>query len=245
MLADGRFPAGGHAHSGGLEAAVVAGRVSDPGTLEAFLRGRVATSGAMAAAFAAAACAAFGGPPEAESEPETGTGTDSGPETATGTEAGGQGRISALDAELEARTPAPALRATSRKLGRQLLRTARAIRPHPGLDALAAALPGGPHQPVALGAAARALGLGPHAAAAAALHDAATGPATAAVRLLGLDPFAVHAVLARLAPDLDRLATAATGRADAPAAELPAYGAPSLDISAELHATWEVRLFAS
>lgn len=146
---------------------------------------------------------------------------------------------------MEARTPAPALRATSRKLGRQLLRTARAIRPHPGLDALAAALPGGPHQPVALGAAARALALGPHAAAAAALHDAATGPATAAVRLLGLDPFAVHAVLARLAPDLDRLATAATARANAPAAELPAYGAPSLDISAELHATWEVRLFAS
>ncbi|MFE2332351.1 urease accessory protein UreF [Streptomyces coelicoflavus] len=235
MLADGRFPAGGHAHSGGLEAAVVAGRVSDPGTLEAFLRGRVATSGAMAAAFAAAACAAFGGPPEAETESEPGTGT----------ETGGQGRISALDTELEARTPAPALRATSRKLGRQLLRTARAIRPHPGLDALAAALPGGPHQPVALGAAARALGLGPHAAAAAALHDAATGPATAAVRLLGLDPFAVHAVLARLAPDLDRLATAATARANAPAAELPAYGAPSLDISAELHATWEVRLFAS
>ncbi|WP_165687089.1 urease accessory protein UreF [Streptomyces sp. KO7888] len=235
MLADGRFPAGGHAHSGGLEAAVVAGRVSDPGTLEAFLRGRVATSGAMAAAFAAAACAAFDGPPEAETESEPGTGT----------ETGGQGRISALDTELEARTPAPALRATSRKLGRQLLRTARAIRPHPGLDALAAALPGGPHQPVALGAAARALGLGPHAAAAAALHDAATGPATAAVRLLGLDPFAVHAVLARLAPDLDRLATAATARANAPAAELPAYGAPSLDISAELHATWEVRLFAS
>ncbi len=188
MLADGRFPAGGHAHSGGLEAAVVAGRVSDPGTLEAFLRGRVATSGAMAAAFAAAACAAFGGPPEgperhrtrlAETDSEPETGTD--PETGTGTETGGQGRISALDTELEARTPAPALRATSRKLGRQLLRTARAIRPHPGLDALAAALPGGPHQPVALGAAARALGLGPHAAAAAALHDAATGPATAAV----------------------------------------------------------------
>ncbi|MFE5602094.1 urease accessory protein UreF [Streptomyces coelicoflavus] len=253
MLADGRFPAGGHAHSGGLEAAVVAGRVSDPGTLESFLRGRVATSGAMAAAFAAAACAAFGGTPEAESEPEpesgrgteSGTGTEAGTETGTGTETGGQGRIGALDTELEARTPAPALRATSRKLGRQLLRTARAIRPHPGLDALAAALPGGPHQPVALGAAARALGLGPHAAAAAALHDAATGPATAAVRLLGLDPFAVHAVLARLAPDLDRLATAATGRANAPAAELPAYGAPSLDISAELHATWEVRLFAS
>jgi urease accessory protein len=227
MLADGRFPAGGHAHSGGLEAAVATGRVSDPGTLEAFLRGRVATSGATAAAFAAAACAAFGdGPPEvAETDQE--------------------GRITALDTEVEARTPAPALRATSRKLGRQLLRAARAIGPHPGLDALAHALPGGPHQPVALGAAARALGLGPHAAATAALHDAATGPATAAVRLLGLDPFAVHAVLARLAPDLDRLAARAAARADAPAAELPSYGAPLLDISAELHATWEVRLFAS
>nr|WP_164417498.1 urease accessory UreF family protein [Streptomyces salinarius] len=227
MLADGRFPAGGHAHSGGLEAAVVAGRVSDPGTLEAFLRGRIATSGATAAAFAAAVCAAYGGLSQAE------------------TERSGEARIRALDTELEARTPAPALRATSRKLGRQLLRTARAIGPHPGLDALADALPGGPHQPVALGAAAGALGLGPHAAAAAALHDAATGPATAAVRLLGLDPFAVHAVLARLAPDLDRLAAAATGRAEAPAAELPSYGAPALDISAELHATWEVRLFAS
>ncbi|WP_344502911.1 urease accessory protein UreF [Streptomyces lienomycini] len=238
MLADGRFPAGGHAHSGGLEAAVVAGRVSDPGTLEAFLRGRVATSGATAAAFAAAACAAFGGLPEAE------TGSFGGlPEAETGVV--GEGRLGALDTEFEARTPAPALRATSRKLGRQLLRTARAIGPHPLLDALAAALPGGPHQPVALGAAAGALRLGPYAAAAAALHDAATGAATAAVRMAGLDPFAVHAVLARLASDLDRLAAAATGHADAPAAELPAYGAPSLDISAELHATWEVRLFAS
>ena len=28
LLADGRFPAGGHAHSSGLEAAVAAGRVS-------------------------------------------------------------------------------------------------------------------------------------------------------------------------------------------------------------------------
>nr|WP_255310845.1 urease accessory UreF family protein [Streptomyces viridosporus] len=147
--------------------------------------------------------------------------------------------------EFEARTPSPALRATSRRLGRQLLRAARAVQPHRGLDALAAALPGGPHQPVALGAAARALGLGPRAAAAAALHDAATGPATAAVRLLGLDPFAVHAALARLTPRMDRLAARAADSAQAPADALPSHGAPLLDISAELHATWEVRLFAS
>lgn len=29
VLADGRFPAGGHAHSGGAEAAVRAGRITD------------------------------------------------------------------------------------------------------------------------------------------------------------------------------------------------------------------------
>ncbi|RQX44658.1 urease accessory protein UreF, partial [Micromonospora chalcea] len=40
MLADGRFPAGAHAHSGGLEAAAAAGRVTDLATLEAFLAGR-------------------------------------------------------------------------------------------------------------------------------------------------------------------------------------------------------------
>ncbi|MEU5422925.1 urease accessory protein UreF, partial [Streptomyces sp. NPDC020667] len=33
VLADGRFPAGGHAHSGGAEAAVKAGRVRDAESL--------------------------------------------------------------------------------------------------------------------------------------------------------------------------------------------------------------------
>ncbi|CAL9331710.1 urease accessory protein UreF [Streptomyces sp. enrichment culture] len=225
MLADGRFPAGGHAHSGGLEAAVAAGRVVDTTTLEAFLRGRAATSGATAAAFAAAACTAAGSGP-AKTADTAGTGE--------------------LDTEFEARTPAPALRAASRKLGRQLLRAARTIRPAPALDALAASLPAGPHQPIALGAVAHSLGLGAHAAAAATLHDAVTGPATAAVRLLGLDPFAVHAVLARLAPELDRLADAADAHAaGTPAHALASPAAPLLDILAEHHATWEVRLFAS
>src|SRR6201995_2462518 len=57
MLADARFPAGGHAHSGGLEGAVTAGTVSDVASLELFLRGRLATAGVVAAGLAAAACA--------------------------------------------------------------------------------------------------------------------------------------------------------------------------------------------
>src|SRR6201992_805434 len=45
MLADARFPAGGHAHSGGLEGAVTAGAVRDVGSLEFFLRGRLGPAG--------------------------------------------------------------------------------------------------------------------------------------------------------------------------------------------------------
>ncbi|MFC5941918.1 urease accessory UreF family protein, partial [Micromonospora harpali] len=85
LLADGRFPAGAHAHSSGLEAAVAAGLVTDLASLRGFLVGRLATGGLVAAAFAVAAhrAAAAGDP---------------GPELAR------------LDVELDARTAAPALR---------------------------------------------------------------------------------------------------------------------------------------
>jgi urease accessory protein len=102
-----------------------------------------------------------------------------------------------------------------------------------------------PHQPVALGVLAAAAGLTPAEAAVAAAHGTTTGSASAAVRLLGLDPYAVHALLARLAPECDRIAAAAAARSGDPVDELPAAGAPLLDIGAEHHATWEVRLFAS
>jgi urease accessory protein len=217
VLADGRFPAGGHAHSGGAEAAVKAGRITGPGTLEAFCRGRLHTSGLVAAARAAAATA----------------GVDP----------------LALDEAADARTPSPALRATARKLGRQLLRAARAAWPSPELEALAAARPQGAHQPVVLGLTARAAGLTPADAAQVAAYESVTGPATAAVRLLSLDPFAVTAVLARLTADLDDVAARAAAAADHALAEgveaLPAASAPLLDIYAEQHAAWPVRLFAS
>ncbi|CAM5679844.1 Urease accessory protein UreF OS=Streptomyces tendae OX=1932 GN=ureF PE=3 SV=1 [Streptomyces tendae] len=128
VLADGRFPAGGHAHSGGAEAAVRAGRITDAASLEAFCRGRLHTSGVVAACVAAAAA----------------LGADPGE----------------LDRAADARTASPALRVTARRLGRQLMRAARATWPSPELDALAASLPKGAHQPVVLGLAARAAGLG-------------------------------------------------------------------------------------
>ncbi|MGW7516307.1 urease accessory protein UreF [Streptomyces sp. NPDC054796] len=215
VLADGRFPAGGHAHSGGAEAAVKAGRITGAADLGTFCRGRLHTSGLVAAALAAASCAGV-------LDPLT------------------------LDEAADARTPSPALRATARKLGRQMTRAARAAWPSPELEALAAARPRGAHQPVVLGLAARAAGLRPLDAAYAAAYESVSGPATAAVRLLSLDPFDATGVLARLAPELDEVAgqAAATARTD-DADTLPAASAPLLDIAAEDHATWHMRLFAS
>ena len=54
VLADGRFPAGGHAHSGGVEAAIADGRVRDTSSLREFAAGRLTTVGLIEAAFAAA-----------------------------------------------------------------------------------------------------------------------------------------------------------------------------------------------
>lgn len=59
LLADGRFPAGGHAYSAGVESAVDVGDVHDLATLERYLAGRLAT-GVVEAAFAAAAVGATG-----------------------------------------------------------------------------------------------------------------------------------------------------------------------------------------
>jgi urease accessory protein len=92
------------------------------------------------------------------------------------------------------------------------------------LDELARAIPS-PHHPLALGAAAHAAGATPEEAAMAAAYHAVTGPATAAVRLLGLDPVAVHAVLAGLDSDLTAVATQACLPSDLAAADAgPATG---------------------
>jgi urease accessory protein len=201
LLADGRLPAGGHAHSGGLEAV---GRL-DLVSLESFLLGRLRTVGLVAAGVAAAACRS-------------------------------PADVAGLEVETDARMPSPATREASRRQGRQLVRVASLAWPSP----LFAALPRRPHHPVALGVTAAAAGLDPADAALVAAHSSVTGPASAAVRLLSLDPLAVQALLARLAPEVDAVAARAASES-----AIPAAGAPRLELAAEDHATWEVRLFAS
>ena len=219
LLSDGRFPSGGHAHSGGLEAAVENGTVADLESLESFLRGRLATVGLVGAAVAATAChfaLTQAAPPWVR-----------------------------LDAEADARTPSPAQRSTSRRQGRHLLRAAR--RAWPALETYdpSGVHSDGPHFALALGAAAAAADLGPGDSALVAAHGSVAGPASAAVRLLRLDPMAVAAILARLSPAIDEVAERGDHAAAGPIEELPAAGAPLLDLGAEAHAARPVRLFAS
>lgn len=208
LLADSRLPAGGHAHSGTVAAAVDAGLVQDLDGLTRFLRGRLATAGLVAAAVAARAARVL----------------DDGP------------ALVALDAEVDARTPSRAAREASRAQGRGLLRAVSSTWPGPAL----ALLPDRPHAAVAQGAAAVAVGSGPAEAAGLAALTAVTSPAWAAVRLLGLDPLSVTAVLALLAPEVERIATLGLH-----SHELPAASGPLLDLLAQAHTRTEVRLFAS
>jgi urease accessory protein len=106
-------------------------------------------------------------------------------------------------------------------------------------------VPQGPHHAIVLGAAAADAGLKPLDAARLAAYGSIAGPATAAVRLLGFDPFAVHAVLARLTPAVEAVAAEAAAASDGPLEDLPCLSAPMLDVAAERHLAMEVRLFAS
>jgi len=119
--------------------------------------------------------------------------------------------------------------------------------PAPWLDDLAGTHPDGPMWAPALGAAARAAGLEAGDATLLACQNAIAGPAWAAVRLLGLDPFAAASLLAELAPSVEAMAAEAVSQCATglDVARLPAFGGPMTDVAAEVHASREVRLFAS
>lgn len=231
LLADGRFPAGSHAHSAGVEAACADGRITDESTLAAFLEGRLRTTGLVDAALAATAHLALA--PLAQ-------------------DADVLQVIMALDVEAETRIPAPSLRVASRRLGRQLVRIGRRCWPGNLLTLVAEARTDGVHQPVALGAVGVAARCDVVDVARLAVHHVLTTPAQAAVRLLGLDPFAVAALTAQLGPVAEQVAADAVVAACSAVAadlanlpDLPALSSPLVEIAATDHASWDVRMFAT
>lgn len=150
----------------------------------------------------------------------------------------------AWDRALSARTPSAALRTASRSQGAALLRTVAGMWPLPGgLLAL-----GKPHQPLVLGAAARAAGGEARDAALLAVHHLIGGACSAAVRLLGLDPLAVAAMQATL--DVAQIARDAVVAAEIAVdahdpSSLSAVSGPMTELLAAAHAHQEVTLFAS
>ena len=237
LLLDSRAPAGAHHHSGGMEAAVGTGLVTGPAGLEDFCRARLRTSARVCAAFAAASARLQSDMPErrvARAQDQWAQ------------HQWAQHQWALLDAEFEARTPSEAMRTASRQLGRGLVRLLRSVKPEADLVTAFGRCPGpAPHHPLVLGAAVGLAGGGPDLAARAAALAACAGPASAAVRLLGLDPFAVQGMLARLAPAIDSCAADAARASAGPPSSLPAGAAPALDLLADFHLTAEVRLFAS
>lgn len=219
LLADSRLPAGGHIHSGGVEALVDRGLLRDVDDLALVLDARIRTAGLVAGAFAAVGAFRPADWP-------------------------------AWDAAVDVRAPSPALREASRAQGVALLRTASAAwGADRALSALRQAL-SRPHHPLVLGAAAAAAGATPAQAAGLAVHHLIGGAASAAVRLLGLNPLTAAGVQSALAPLADRVAAEAEHAAAAAVDSddpdlLPSDATPLPEILAELHDASEVTLFAS
>jgi len=157
----------------------------------------------------------------------------------------GPADLPVLDAEADARTPSPASREASRAQGRGLLRTARAAWAAPRGDLAWSALGPRPHHPIVLGCCAQASGIDPDGAALVAAYLSVTGPATAAQRLLALDPVAVAVVTIELGDAVESVAREACAAAAGPWALLPDLGDPVLDVLVERHASRGDRLFAS
>ncbi|MFI9502990.1 urease accessory protein UreF [Nocardia sp. NPDC052566] len=138
------------------------------------------------------------------------------------------------EAEADARTPAPAARAASRAQGRGLLRLAKQLWPQQDWAALGPR----PHLSTVFGMVGAASGVTPLETAGVVVYTTLTGAATAAQRLLALDPAAVAASTFRLTELCDRVAaTAVTG--------LAALSDPLQDVLAQRHLDREMPLFAS
>lgn len=219
QFADGLFPAGGFAHSLGLETYVQDGVVGDRAGLEAFVAAHLEGSAGPADAVAVASAVRL----TREADVAAWIG---------------------LDERLEAMKPVPESREASRQMGRQTLRVAAALTEDAFLAGIARAVADGlapGHHAAVLGAALGRAGVDPALAAAAYLHSTAALLVGAGLRLIALGQLDGQRVLAAMRPRIARLA-------DAAAASTPDdmwSFAPGLELAGLRHATLETRLFRS
>src|SRR5689334_11535223 len=192
QLADGLFPAGGFAHSFGLETYAQDGRVHDRESLEAFVVAHLdgAAGPADAVAVAAAVRAAV---------------------------ADDQTAWVDIDGRLQAMKTVPEFRAASRQMGRQTARVAAVTR-DPFITTLARVIEDGltpGHHAAVFGAALGRRGVEPQAAAAGFLYSTAALLIGAGLRLVSLGQLDGQRVLTAVLPRVAQLAaTAATTAVD-------------------------------
>ncbi len=219
QFADGLFPAGSHAHSGGLETFTAMGLIVDAGGVEEFLRSSLEWSIAPCDGVAAAACLGAAA-------------------------AGDLAACLEIDLRLDATKPAREAREASRQMGRQVLRVARGMEAHPVLSAFAEEAASGEtpgHHAAAFGVAGAAFGWPALEMISAYLHSSAAATVGAALRLLPIGQMAGQRILANLRPLLVRLAREASER---PRDAMWGF-APSLEFAAMAHASLDARLFRS
>jgi len=216
LLADGRFPAGGYAHSLGLEQAIEDGLRVD-GVAD-FVAARLRLVAEPEARISVAARRAA--------------------------RADGLDGVLAVDAQFAARCPSPVLRESARRLGGALLRSAASVWPDGTLiDRYRRASPGTP-RPVALGVVAAATGVPDEQLAALALYDDAATVASAALKLLPLDPAHASRWVAEQRLWIEDAARRVAADAR-PLAEQPAPAAIGLELAARAHSDRGERLFVS
>ena len=219
QLGDGLFPAGGFAHSFGLETYAQDGRVSDRDGLEAFVVAHL--EGAAGPADAVAVAAAVRAAVERDHQ--------------TWLE---------LDGRLEAMKAVPEFRAGSRQMGRQTARVAAATAHDPFVATLARAIEDGltpGHHAVVFGAALGRRGVDAEAAATAFLYSTAALLIGAGLRLISLGQLEGQKGLTAVLPRVARLASLA---AMTPAGEMWSF-TPALELAGLRHAELDMRLFRS
>lgn len=217
MLADARLPTGAHAHSAGLEPAVLGGLLTTPDG-----RDDVTRVPALAA-----------------TRLRTVTATEAAAAVVARHRWLDRRDLTPVEDAWAARTPSPAVRDAARRLGRGYLRLALALWP----DDLAGAFPprSAPPRPLVAGAIGAVTGLDALQVALLVGYDDVQTIASAALKLTPLDPATatrwvldLHPAVAAMAADVAHLTEPD---------DVPSAGAPMTDVWAQAHARTTRRLF--
>jgi urease accessory protein len=215
MLADARLPSGGFAQSAGLEPAVRAGLTGDgarPEEVHRFAAGRLRSVAAVDAGTAVVSRHVVLHP--------------------------GAVTLGEVEEAWAARTPSRPLRDASRQAGRGYLRLAGRLWPEVLTHLrVGVAVP----RPVVVGVVGAVTGLGGLQVARLVGYDDVQTVASAALKLLPLDPVEVAAWTLSLHASVDVMAAAAADLTHPD--DIPDRGAPALDVDAERHRREEMRLF--